>query len=233
VRSLTEEIDEYSEELQKGKSAAAQEGGVESLQLFKQYLDSAASGAKLGPDLLLDFLGRWHVETAASQRLHAPAATVRAVREFVKWLDRRTHESALSDCISTLDVLEQSLPRALRIAEELSRDLAARGGAFTFPEFLTTFAEGGQSRYDIDVAGEGQGPSGMEGYFRVVRVEGTSAELEDMISEDRAWPVKLPTEVARLLEPDWILNLEIVRSGNEWQVAACGFAYPPGVEFSS
>jgi hypothetical protein len=126
--------------------------------------------------------------------------------------------------------LSANLPRALEITAALSNHLAERGGAFSFPEFLTTFAEGGQSSYDIAVAGEGEGPGAVEGYFRVVRVEGSSVEVQELISEERYSPVICPAEVARLIEPFYIVNLEIVRVEEGWQIAACGFAYPPGTD---
>jgi hypothetical protein len=123
-----------------------------------------------------------------------------------------------------------TVPRALEITAALSKHLTERGGAFSFPEFLTTFAEGGQSSYDIAVAGEGQGPGAVEGYFRVLRVEGSSMEVQELISEERYAPVICPDEVARLIEPFYIVNLEIVRVEEGWQIAACGFAYPPGTD---
>ena len=230
MRSLIDQVDEYRKELDKGKSVAARDRGAESLDLFRQYL---SSGPPIGfePDLLRDFLGRWYIETRPSHPGQSPSDTVRALKAFAKWLEQCVPDYVnVSDCKAVLEELEQTLPRALEIADMLSREIAKRGGAFTFPEFLTTFEEGGQSNYDLEADDEGPESSGIEGYFRVVRVEGTLLELEETLSEERFWPVVLPAQVAALLGPDWLLNLEIVSSGKGWQVAGCGFAYPPGVD---
>ena len=115
----------------------------------------------------------------------------------------------------------------LRISSRLSAHLAGRGGAFGFPEFLTSFEAGGHSQYDLDAPGE----SGcMEGYFRILRVEGCRVEAEETLTQTRAWPVRFPEDVAALLEENDLLDLELVRAEDGWQIVACGFAYPPGTE---
>ena len=40
----------------------------------------------------------------------------------------------------------------------------------------------------------------------------------------------IPIHVAPLLEDGYIINLELVRKAEGWQIAGCGFAYPPGTE---
>jgi hypothetical protein len=61
-------------------------------------------------------------------------------------------------------------------------------------------------------------------------VEGASVEAEELISEERVWPIIFPSEAAALLEDGYIINLELVRKPEGWQIAGCGFAYPPGAE---
>ena len=126
-----------------------------------------------------------------------------------------------------LNELRRSLPRALEITNTLTNALRGRGGAFAFPEFLTSFEEGGSSQYDIDVPGN---IGAIDGYFRVIRVEGVSVEAEELISEERVWPIVFPAEVAAMLDDEYIVNLELVRKAEWWQIVACGFAYPPGTE---
>jgi hypothetical protein len=92
---------------------------------------------------------------------------------------------------------------------------------------LTSFEEGGSSQYDIDVPGN---VGAIDGYFRIIRVEGSSVEAEELISDERVWPIVFPSEVAALLDDGYIINLELVRKPEHWQIAGCGFAYPPGTE---
>jgi hypothetical protein len=101
------------------------------------------------------------------------------------------------------------------------------GGAFSFPEFLTSFEEGGSSQYDIDVPGN---VGAIDGYFRIIRVDGVLAEAEELISEERVWPIVFPFEVAALLDDGYIINMELVRKMEGWQIVGCGFTYPPGTE---
>jgi site-specific recombinase XerD len=65
---------------------------------------------------------------------------------------------------------------------------------------------------------------------RIIRVEGSLVEAEDLISEERVWPIIFPFEVAVLLDRAYVINLELVRTKEGWQIASCGFAYPPGTE---
>ncbi|HSE38485.1 MAG TPA: hypothetical protein VLG74_14365, partial [Blastocatellia bacterium] len=149
------------------------------------------------------------------------------IDEFVGWVDQQTDAHQAPAFSAMLNELRRSLPRALAITDALTAALRARGGAFTFPEFLTSFEEGGGSQYDIDVAGK---VGAIDGYFRIVRVEGSVVEAEELISEERLWPIVFPAEAAELLEEGYIINLELVRNLEGWRIAGCGFAYPPGTE---
>jgi hypothetical protein len=202
------------------------------MEMLRDYLSAHPDGAITCslPALLRDFLSRWYVEAAASNQLPRPRAILESLTGFLSWLDARDRTTLKTECSPLLRELSVTLPRALEITAALSKHLAERGGAFSFPEFLTTFAEGGQSSYDIAVAGEGEGPGAVEGYFRVLKVEGSSVEVQELISEERYWPVVCPDEVARLIESGYIVNLEIIRVEEGWQIAACGFAYPPGAD---
>ena len=203
-----------------------------SIELLRDYLSSRPPGGLTYPlpTLLRDFLSRWYIEATASKQLPPPDAILESLAVFLRWLDERTDTSLEAECSPVLRELSMTLPRALEITAAVSKHLAERGGAFSFPEFLTTFADGGQSSYDIAVAGEGEGPGAVEGYFRVLKVEGLSVEVQDLISEESYSPVICPEEVARLIEPHYIVNLEIVRVEQGWQIASCGFAYPPGTD---
>ena len=119
------------------------------------------------------------------------------------------------------------MTREEEIAALLAQYLNKRRGAFAFPEFLTSFEEGGRSAFDLDAPGEA---AALEGYFRITRIEGKLVEAEETISETRAWPIIFPLEVAERLINGLIINLEIVRTDEGWQITDCGLAYPPGTE---
>lgn len=203
--------------------------------------------SELTPWRMRDFLSRWYVEKAsgstptdsAPRRISlgsnalltdgvpAPAELLDSIDQFVGWADRQTGAHQAAELSPMVNELRRSLPRALEITKALNTALRARGGAFTFPEFLTSFEEGGSSQYDIDVPGN---IGAIDGYFRITRVEGSFVEAEELISEERLWPIIFPAEVAGLLEEGYIINLELARQPEGWQIAGCGFAYPPGTE---
>ena len=206
-----------------------------SLSLFMTYAGSELRPDEITPAQMRDFLARWFIENAglASPRARAATAVTEfpdaveladSVAAFIKWAARIGVTSA-SECLLVIDELRDRVPRALAISSRLSEHLA--GGAFGFPEFLTSFEGGGHSQYDLDTPGES---TCMEGYFRILRVEGSRVEAEELLAETRAWPILFPEDVAASLEADYIINMEIVRAEDHWQVAACGFAYPPGTE---
>ncbi|HKS40079.1 MAG TPA: hypothetical protein VJX74_05650 [Blastocatellia bacterium] len=181
---------------------------------------------EITPANLRDFLARWYIEQASptSEADHAIEAQLLcdALAEFFRWA-----ESGAEEHLHILAELRQSLLHALEISASLSQMLAERGGAFGFPEFLTSFEAGGHSSYDLDEAGE---VGAIEGYFRITRIEGAMIEAEEVITEERVWPIIFPRDLASRLTNDYIINLELVRSKEGWQIAACGFAYPPGTD---
>jgi len=215
--------------------------------LLTNYFSPDAALTAITPSSLRDFLSRWYVEKAcaskpntsndARQSVNArstepdqvpePQDLLGSLAEFFKWADQQARTDQAARYSPILIELRRSLPRALEITSALTSALRQRGGAFNFPEFLTSFEEGGSSEYDIDVPGN---LGAIDGYFRIVRVEGSSVEAEELISEERVWPIVFPREVAALLEDGYIINLELVRKPEGWQIAGCGFAYPPGTE---
>ena len=220
------------------------ETNEQSLLLLTSYYSNDIAVYEITPSNLRDFLARWYVEKSsgskpidsisveknvatANQSSPEPLDLIASIGEFIGWIDQHTGSNQ-AECLSpVLNELRTSLPRALAITNALSRAIRNRGGAFSFPEFLTSFEEGGSSQYDIDVPGN---VGAIDGYFRIVRVEGSAVEAEEMISDDRVWPIAFPSEAAALLDVGYIVNLELVRKVEGWQIASCGFAYPPGTE---
>jgi hypothetical protein len=217
----------------------------QALALLTEYLSKNAELSELTLSRLRDFLSRWYVEKASgstptdsaprliSQVSNAlptdcvPAELLDSIVEFVGWADQQTDAHQAPAYSALLNELRRSLPRALAITNALTAALRARGGAFTFPEFLTSFEEGGSSQYDVDGAAK---VGAIDGYFRIIRVEGFLVEAEELISEERLWPIVFPAEAAELLGEGYIINLELVRNPEGWRIAGCGFAYPPGTE---
>jgi hypothetical protein len=146
---------------------------------------------------------------------------------FFNWARENRVLPLADNCAQVLAELRQSIPRAIMIGLSLSKEIAARGSATTFPELLTSFEQGGASRYDID-SPDGRGA--IEGYFRIRRVESIHIEAEEIITEEIVWPVEFPSATARLLSEGFIINLEIVKQRRVWQIDGCGFAYPPGTD---
>ncbi len=227
----------------------------QALSLLTGCFHSNASMCEIGPSALRDFLSRWYVEKACGSKprssnavehggqstagpilddLNAqrtdqvlePIELLDSIEEFFKWAEQDAAKQS-PEISPILIELRHSLPRALAITNALSSALRERGGAFHFPEFLTSFEEGGSSQYDIDVPGN---VGGIDGYFQIIRVEGSWVEAEELISEERVWPIVFPPGVTALLDCGYIINLELVRNPEGWQIAGCGFAYPPGTE---
>lgn len=228
----------------------------QALGLFAEYFSNNAKLSEVTPSSMRDFLSRWYVEQAAgewhtdstsiamdgtsttgqiredsnspvSDLAPEPLDLLGSIEEFVGWADRQTGACKAAEFSQVINELRRSLPRALALTSALTSAMRTRGGAFTFPEFLTSFEEGGSSQYDIDVPGN---VGAIDGYFRIVRVEGFLVEAEELISEERLWPIIFPAEVEGLLEEGYIVNLELVRNPEGWRIAGCGFAYPPGTE---
>lgn len=227
-----------------------------SLLLLTEYFQTDTKLSEVMPSTLRDFLSRWYVERAAasmhnglqqcesdapplarqatnvsnqraSDQVPEPHNLLTSLEVLFKWADRQTGQSQHAKLSPILIELRRSLPPALELTDALSSAVRGRGGAFTFPEFLTSFEAGGSSQYDIDVPGN---VGAIDGYLRIIRVEGSSVEAEELISEQRVWPIIFPDKVSALLSPGYIIGLELVRDRQGWQIAGCGFAYPPGTE---
>ncbi len=211
-------------EQQKPKNSQSNKAHAQTIQFLTRYLPDAAL-AELTPARLRDFIARWYVEETNHQP--APQALLNSLDVFLSWVDTHTPSAIEEGCRSVIAELETTLPRALEIARVLSLQLKARG-AFGFREFLTSFEEGGRSQYDVDIGGD---VSALEGFFRLSRIEETMVGAEELISGERVWPVIFPKESVAVIETGYIINLELVRGGDSWHIAACGFAYPPGTEF--
>ncbi len=223
-------------------------------QLLISYYSADSLLNALNAESLGDFLARWYLEKACTSSLNTPESIERAstpeprlpgsdlphsdhlpepqqllasVTALLGWVEETTGEKLTERCSQTLAELRETLPQAIEITRLLSSWIQERRGAFTFPEFLTSFEEGGSSQYDIDIPGN---IGALEGYFRIIRVEGSLVEAEDLISEERVWPITFPPEVAVLLNRPYVINLELLRRQEGWQIASCGFAYPPGTE---
>ncbi len=204
---------------------------VEAIELLKDYSRAAglASINQITASTLRDFLARWYVERANDRKLPSPQILLGSLAAFFKWADVQCGAKIAVNCASVMSELEESLPRALEITSALSKHLSERGGAFNFPEFLTSFEQGGHSEYDVGEPGE---ISAIEGYFLIERVEDARAEGLEIVTDKRAWPIIFPEEIARLIDKGFIINLEIVRTGDSWQIADCGFAFPPNTVMS-
>lgn len=238
--TLVEAIAQWVEATARDDSAPfrSAESRALSLAWLARFAGKSLRLAALTPALLRDFLARWFIENASvSTRSAGDGATLPAPADdaalmdglvaFMTWAGRDGVFAAADQCLAVINELRERVPRARMIGARLAAHLAAGGGAFGFPEFLTSFEAGGQSQYDLDTAGE---PGCMEGYFRITRVEGSRVEAEEILTETHAWPILFPAQVAALLENDYIINMELVLAETGWRIAACGFAYPPGTE---
>lgn len=238
--TLAEAIAQWFEAMARDDSVSQDyaESRALSLALFATYCGKNPLLDELTPVRLRDFLARWFIErsgsasprasdVAATGRLPKPTVLMEGLAEFMDWGARHLAFIAADQCLAVINELREPLPRALAISRRLSEHLAGSGGAFGFPEFLTSFEAGGHSQYDLDTVGES---FCMEGYFRILRVEGDQVEAQEMLTEARAWPILFPASIAALLETNYIINLELIHVEEGWQIAACGFAYPPGTD---
>ncbi|MEK6322339.1 MAG: hypothetical protein AABN33_11705 [Acidobacteriota bacterium] len=257
--TLAETSASFLDYIRQNESGSSQRSLIHerALLLLTRYFSPDIALSEITPARLRDFIARWYVEKACTSRqshaesaqtsaatattssseelsqatesnvLPKPSELLDSLAQFFKWVDQKTGIDLAERSSPVLLELSHSLPRALEITNVLSSWLRERGGAFSFPEFLTSFEEGGHSQYDIDTPGN---VGALEGYFRIIRVEGSSVEAEEMISEERVWPIVFPPEVAARVEDQYIVNLELVRSPTGWQIAGCGFAYPPGTD---
>jgi hypothetical protein len=218
-------------------SPADAESRALSLSALSQYFGGRCQLEELTPARLRDFLSRWFIEKAGPVSLRSgmhhltsgfpdPLTLINTLAAFIEWMANQT-KVAMDESMAVVAELRERLPRAFVISTRLAEWQSGRGGAFGFPEFLTSFEGGGRSQYDLDTAGEARS---VEGYFRITRIDGTQIEAVEILSETTIAPIHFPEQIAALFELDYILDLELVRVENVWQVADCGFAYPPGVD---
>ena len=224
------------------------------LLLVERYFSHEANLSEITPVRLRDFVARWYVEEASSSNrigvaevgdsgedaeigarysrttgiLPEPAELLGELGLFLNWMHIQIGTDDATRCLSILNELRETLPHALEINHSLSKSCREMQSAVTFPEFLTSFEDGGSSQYDIDALGS---IGAIDGFFRIIRVEGNHAEAQEVISDERISPIIFPNEVAELLSNEYVINLELVRDRESWKIAGCGFTYPPGTEF--
>jgi hypothetical protein len=224
------------------------------LLLLERYSSPEAELSEITPLRLRDFVARWYVEEASSLRiigtekvedsgeddrigtgysrqtriLPEPIELLADLGRFFNWMHIQIGTGDANRCLSVLNELRETLPQALEINYSLSTLFQEKHSAFSFPEFLTSFEEGGSSQYDIDAPGS---IGAVDGFFRILRVEAERAEAEEVISGERISPIIFPNEVAKMLNNEYVINLEIVRDHESWKITGCGFTYPPGTQF--
>jgi hypothetical protein len=207
------------------------------LRLLADYFFATVKVRDISTDRLRDFLGRWYVDAACGSRLPdahqppEPREVLDSLIAFFKWADMELRGGVYERCFPLLAEMSTALPRAFEISKSLSSWLQERRGAFSFPEFLTSFEGGGLSHYDIDDTDDDGGDDRvLDGYFRILDVQGSLVEAEELITGNTVRPIVFPAHVAALLSQGYTINLEIVRMREGWQITGCGFAYPPGTE---
>src|SRR6185295_17851871 len=114
---------------------------AQALELLNTFLPEATL-EDLTHDRLRDFIARWYVEQTSHQP--SPRDLLNSLDAFLNWVDVNAGSAIQGDCSAMIAELNDSLPRALEITATLSSQLGS-GGAFGFPEFLTSFEEGGRS----------------------------------------------------------------------------------------
>lgn len=220
---LAEAIDGFIEHLRQqdsaGKRAPSKSAGSasQSLALLKAYFSPAAAEIQdITPARVRDFLARWYVEHENVSALPvAPETFIAALTEFFAWVDEQAGTDLSASCLPVLKELEITLPRSFEILRALSKYQAEMGGAFSFPEFLTSFEQGGQSQYDLDAPGD---VGAIEAYFRILDVNGAAIRAENLITEEIIELIIFPQDIARLIAPGYIINLEIARTREGWQI---------------
>ena len=204
---------------------------------------------------LRDFVARWYVEEASASKVIAleggqiedsdtnafgktssrqtgnlpgPVELLDFLVRFFEWINAQMDIGDAGLCLQILNELQKTLSHALEINHSLSESLRERQSSFSFPEFLTSFEQGGSSQYDIYAPGN---IGAIDGFFRIIGVEGNLVEAQEVISDEHIWPIIFPAGIAPMLNDAYVINLELVRGREAWQIAGCGFTYPPGTEF--
>jgi hypothetical protein len=148
--------------------------GVETsaLLLFQAYFSPDADLIEITASRIRDFAARWYVEEASTlifedqqgeqvedsalnlridkARSHQaadipdPAELLNELASFFTWMEQRSGPGEAARCLSIVNELRATLSRALEINLSLSTSIRETQGAFNFPEFLTSFEEGGE-----------------------------------------------------------------------------------------
>jgi len=210
------------------------------ISLLIEYFGSETRLADLNADSLNDFLCRWciersrHSETdAAGRRVDSSRALIQAipktVLELLDFASRQVDPATASASREAVEYARINLPRSLEVSRLLAEAVSRDESGTEFRDFLTTFEAGGQSEYDVDDPSDSvvdDQPAALEGFFRVKKIEGTLVEMEEVIGEELVGLVFFPADVAALLQPEDVLELELIADGENWSIIACGFAYP-------
>ena len=183
---------------------------------------------------LRGFLAHWYVEEATAYALNEEARRLpdtedllATLRAFFQWTRQYVNDRESSNRLSIVEELQESVPRAIALGVALSKAIANRGGAFLFPEFLTSFEAGGHSEYDVGTGGETRA---RESYFRITKIAENKVEVDDVLLEDCVAPIFFPSAVVPFLKENYIINLELVYKEDGWHILQCGFAYPPNTD---
>lgn len=201
------------------------------IQLLQQYVEerTVEDAELLSEAQLRDFLANWYVSNyeAGRRNLPEPADLISSLEKFFIWMEAVAAPEPVKTAITLLNDLRESLPRAIQISALLAEHVAGQGGPVFFPEFLSSFEEGGRSQYDIDSTAE---PGALEGYFRLLAVSGARAQAEEIITQRRVGPIIFPEAVSPLLARGYIMNLEVIRTELGWRITSCGPVFPPGTD---
>jgi hypothetical protein len=256
--TIAEAIETFSETSRQKSTVASNHSPANNrtLVLVARYFSAEADLKEITPSRVRDFVARWYVEEASALKtgseagdvedpaakdnkrtmcshqtlnLPSPVEFLNELAALFKWMDVQMGGGEAAGCLAILTELSETLPRAIEINHSLTKaSFQECRSAFNFPEFLTSFEEGGSSQYDIDAPGN---IGAIDGFFRIIRVEGFLVEAQEVISDELVWPIVFPADVAPMLNDAYVINLELVRARESWQIAGCGFTYPPGTEF--
>ena len=219
-------LEEFGEALRRRFRDQELRARLAALAVLREYfVDHAAIGAveRLTAADLTDFALRWLLRSEDADPENA-GVVLATLGDWVRTLSRGVPESAARDLLSLAVRLERDVPRALTALRELRE--AAAGEALT-PEMELEDEAGGIVEAALTA-----------GVDRVVRaVEYGSADHDEFVVQaieddqltlrravplpglpDELAPVRAPAAAAERLRPGDILNLELVRSAERWEI---------------
>jgi hypothetical protein len=234
--SLAQALEDYRQELR--SRGGASDVSAEAVELLRDYLIDYAEIAAvdaLTPADLEQFASRWYLDRDEAEPEGA-LALVRAVREWVRWLERRSPSALASSFDALAERLSEDLPRVLQARaildaythrEDLETDVTLGEDAESAP---VPFLSSGVSRVirpeEVDYA------RAEEDQFRLVALEGDYASLQspsgEQLGEPPLSPVLLPPEVAPLLRIGDLLHVEVAPAGAVWEILAVTRILPGG-----